>query len=223
MSKDDSQVLTDPQRVDSILTLLEKTYPDAHCELNFSSPFELLIATMLSAQATDKKVNQVTEKLFLKYKTPEDFLTLTLSAMEDAIKELGLYHNKAKNILSTCRILVEDYGSEVPDEMDALTQLPGVGRKTANVVLSNAFNVPALAVDTHVLRVSNRLGLASGTNPDMIEKQLKSLIPRSQWSQAHHWLIWHGRRICAARNPKCQVCPLTALCPSSSIPVRMPN
>lgn len=168
-------------------------------------------------------MNQVTEKLFLKHKTPEDFLTLTLYEMENAIKELGLYHNKAKNILSTCRILVEDYGSRVPDQMDALTQLPGVGRKTANVVLSNAFNIPALAVDTHVLRVSNRLGLASGTNPDLIEKQLKSLIPRSQWIQAHHWLIWHGRRICAARNPKCQDCPLTTLCPSSSIPVPIPN
>ncbi|WP_018211502.1 endonuclease III [Desulfitobacterium hafniense] len=204
--------------VNSILSILAATYPEAHCELNFSTPFELLIATMLSAQATDKKVNQVTERLFRDYKTPEQFLTLSLEEMEKAIKELGLYHNKAKNILATCRILVESYGGEVPGSMEALTQLPGVGRKTANVVLSNAFHIPAMAVDTHVLRVSNRLGLASGTNPDLIEKQLRDTIPRSQWTQAHHWLIWHGRRICAARNPKCPDCPLSPLCPSRLLP-----
>lgn len=214
---DFGEFTADSQKAHSILALLEKTYPDAHCELNFSTPFELLIATMLSAQATDKKVNQVTEKLFRYYKTPEEFLTLSLTEMENSIKELGLYHNKAKNILVTCRILVEEHGGIVPNTMEALTQLPGVGRKTANVVLSNAFNAPALAVDTHVLRVSNRLGLATGTNPDMIEKQLKSCIPRSQWSQAHHWLIWHGRRICSARNPKCQGCLLSSLCPSSIV------
>lgn len=204
--------------VNPILSILAATYPDAHCELNFSTPFELLIATMLSAQATDKKVNQVTERLFRDYKTPEQFLTMSLEEMENAIKELGLYHNKAKNILATCQILVENYGGEVPGSMEALTQLPGVGRKTANVVLSNAFHIPAMAVDTHVLRVSNRLGLASGTNPDLIEKQLMSSIPRSQWIQAHHWLIWHGRRICAARNPKCPDCPLSPLCPSRLLP-----
>ncbi|SHN82244.1 endonuclease III [Desulfitobacterium chlororespirans] len=204
--------------VNSILSILAATYPEAHCELNFSTPFELLIATMLSAQATDKKVNQVTERLFRDYKTPEQFLTMSLAEMEQAIKELGLYHNKAKNILATCHILVENYGGEVPGSMEALTQLPGVGRKTANVVLSNAFHIPAMAVDTHVLRVSNRLGLASGTNPDLIEKQLMSCIPRSQWIQAHHWLIWHGRRICAARNPKCPECPLSPLCPSRLLP-----
>ncbi len=204
--------------VNSILSILAATYPEAHCELNFSTPFELLIATMLSAQATDKKVNQVTERLFRDYKTPEQFLTLSLEEMEKAIKELGLYHNKAKNILATCRILVESYGGEVPGSMEALTQLPGVGRKTANVVLSNAFHIPAMAVDTHVLRVSNRLGLASGTNPDLIEKQLRDTIARSQWIQAHHWLIWHGRRICAARNPKCPDCPLSPLCPSRLLP-----
>ncbi|WP_019850678.1 endonuclease III [Desulfitobacterium sp. PCE1] len=205
-------------KANSILSLLAATYPDAHCELNFSTPFELLIATMLSAQATDKKVNQVTEKLFRNYKTPESFLTLSLKKMEEAIKELGLYRNKAKNILATCQILIEKYNGEVPDSMEALTQLPGVGRKTANVVLSNAYNIPAFAVDTHVLRVSNRLGLASGTNPDLIEKQLMNSIPRSQWIQAHHWLIWHGRRICAARNPKCSECPLSPLCPSTLLP-----
>lgn len=201
----------------AMLQLLETTYPDAHCELNFSNPFELLIATILSAQATDKKVNQITERLFKNNKTPEDFLRLSQIEMEEAIKELGLYHNKAKNILAACRILVEKYDGKVPQEHEALTKLPGVGRKTANVVLSNAFGIPALAVDTHVLRVSNRLGLATGTNPDSIEKQLMSLIPREKWSQAHHLLIWHGRRTCAARNPKCQDCTLQSLCPSTSL------
>ncbi len=204
----------------TMLELLETTYPDAHCELNFSNPFELLIATILSAQATDKKVNQITERLFKKYKTPEHFLKLSQIEMEEAIKELGLYHNKAKNILAACRILVAKYDGKVPQEHEALTELPGVGRKTANVVLSNAFGIPALAVDTHVLRVSNRLGLATGTNPDSIEKQLMSLIPREKWSQAHHLLIWHGRRTCAARNPKCQDCTLISLCPSASLAPR---
>lgn len=201
---------------DRILQLLETTYPEAHCELNFSNPFELLLATILSAQATDKKVNQITERLFERYKTPEDFLTVSLSEMEKAIKELGLYHNKAKNILATCRILVGKHQGEVPHDLEALMELPGVGRKTSNVVLSNAFGIPALAVDTHVLRVSNRLGLAIGTNPDSIEKQLMNHIPRDKWSQAHHLLIWHGRRTCTARIPKCQACSLSSLCPSTN-------
>lgn len=215
--KESSDFSADPQKVNHILDILAKTYPDAHCELDFSTPFELLIATMLSAQATDKKVNQVTVKLFKNYKSPEDFLALTQKEMENSIKEIGLYHNKAKNILATCHILVEQYGGKVPNSMESLTQLPGVGRKTANVVLSNAFNIPALAVDTHVLRVSNRLGLASGSNPDLIEKQLMAIIPRSQWIQAHHWLIWHGRRTCTARSPKCLECPLALLCPSAQL------
>jgi len=218
MNKTEARVFTpDPQKVQAILHLLELTYPDAHCELNFTSPFELLIATMLSAQATDKKVNQVTDKLFQHYKTPEDFCALTQKELENLIKEIGLYHNKAKNILATCRILVDKYDGKVPATMEDLTELPGVGRKTANVVLSNAFNIPALAVDTHVARVSNRLGLASGSNPDLIEEQLKRVIPSSQWIQAHHWLIWHGRRLCAARSPKCPECPLNHLCPSAQL------
>ncbi len=214
MSKN-TDFIPNPDKVKQILSALEETYPDAHCELNFSTPFELLIATILSAQATDKKVNQVTEKLFAKYNTPEDFLSLTLSEMEASIKEIGLYRTKAKNILNTCRILVEEFGGEVPSQLETLIQLPGVGRKTANVVLSNAYNVPALAVDTHVLRVSNRLGLAKADNPNTVEEQLMEAIPKMQWNQAHHWLIWHGRRICSARNPKCLDCPLGDLCPSN--------
>lgn len=195
-----------------IFEFLEKTYPDAHCELNFSNPFQLLIATILSAQATDRKVNQITERLFQKYTTPQDLLSISQEELEKEIKEIGLYHNKAKNILATCRILVEKYQGKVPCDFSALTELPGVGRKTANVVLSNAFGIPALAVDTHVLRVSNRLGLAAGDNPNLVEEQLKGVIPKEKWSLAHHLLIWHGRRTCLARHPKCQLCPLLSQC-----------
>lgn len=196
----------------TIFKRLEQTYPDAHCELNFSNPFQLLVATILSAQATDRKVNQITERLFQKYATPQDLLQVTQEEFEQEIKEIGLYHNKAKNILATCRILVEKHQGKVPRSFEELIELPGVGRKTANVVLSNAFGIPALAVDTHVLRVSNRLGLATGKNPDHVEEQLKSLIPQEKWSQAHHLLIWHGRRICFARRPQCLLCPLRADC-----------
>lgn len=196
----------------TIFKLLEQTYPDAHCELNFSNPFQLLVATILSAQATDRKVNQITERLFQKYVTPQNLLQVTQAEFEQEIKEIGLYHNKAKNILATCRILVEKYQGKVPGSFEELIELPGVGRKTANVVLSNAFGIPALAVDTHVLRVSNRLGLAAGNNPDLVEEQLKNLIPQEKWSQAHHLLIWHGRRTCLARRPQCLLCPLSSVC-----------
>lgn len=195
-----------------IIEHLERMYPDAHCELNFSSPFQLLIATILSAQSTDRKVNQITERLFQKYSTPQEMLQLTQEELEQKIKEIGLYHNKAKNILATCRILVEEYQGNVPSLFEKLTELPGVGRKTANVVLSNAFGIPAFAVDTHVLRVSNRLGLAQGNNPDHVEEQLKSIIPEEKWIFAHHLLIWHGRRLCHAKRPKCLLCPLLPHC-----------
>lgn len=196
----------------TILKIIEQMYPDAHCELNFSNPFQLLIATILSAQATDRKVNQITARLFQKYSTPQELLQMTQDELEQEIKEIGLYHNKAKNILATCRILVEKHQGNVPRNFEELTELPGVGRKTANVVLSNAFGIPALAVDTHVLRVSNRLGLATGNNPDSVEEQLKKWIPQEKWSLAHHLLIWHGRRICHAKRPQCQLCPLLLDC-----------
>jgi endonuclease-3 len=195
-----------------IMDTLAAMYPDAHCELRFRNPFELLIATILSAQSTDRQVNKVTERLFAKYPTPQDFLSLSEEELAEEIRGLGLYRNKSKNILQTCRILVEQYGGEVPAEREALEKLPGVGRKTANVVLSNAFGIPALAVDTHVHRVSNRLGLATSNNPLETEKQLTRRIPREEWSIAHHRLIWHGRRICSARNPKCGICDLAPYC-----------
>jgi len=203
-----------PNRVPTkqILNTLASIYHDAKCELLFCNPFELLIATILSAQATDKKVNQITPHLFKKYKTAKDFLSLTQKEMENEIKQIGLYKNKSKNILETCRILVEKYHGEVPKDREALESLPGVGRKTANVVLSNAFGIPAIAVDTHVFRVANRIGLAKSDKVLETEYQLMKRIPKSLWSQAHHWLIWHGRRVCSARNPKCDLCPLLSSC-----------
>ncbi|KYH29082.1 MULTISPECIES: endonuclease III [Clostridium] len=200
------------KNVDEILDILEKIYPDAQCELIHENPFQLLIATVLSAQTTDKKVNQVTEKLFKKYKTPNDFAVLEQDELEKEIREIGLYKNKAKNIIGLCKMLIDDYNGEVPRTMEELIKLPGVGRKTANVVLSNAFGVPAIAVDTHVFRVANRIGIANSNNVEGTEEQLRNNIPMERWSKAHHLLIFHGRRTCAARKPKCENCPLAPQC-----------
>lgn len=196
----------------TVLDILEETYPNAKCELNHESSFELLVSTILSAQATDKKVNEVTEKLFAKYNTPEDFAVLNQEELEIEIKEIGLYRNKAKNIIEMSKMLLERYQGMVPDTMEDLIKLPGVGRKTANVVLSNAFGLPAIAVDTHVFRVSNRIGLAASSNVEDTEKQLMENIPIERWSRAHHLLIWHGRRVCTARNPKCHMCTINEYC-----------
>lgn len=198
--------------VEKILDLLTETYPEAKCELFHETPFELLVATILSAQTTDKKVNVVTENLFAEYNTPHAFLTLEQSELENRIREIGLYRNKAKNILEMCRQLIERHHGEVPANMEELVKLPGVGRKTANVVLSNAFGVPAIAVDTHVFRVSNRIGLAHSNQVEETERQLMAAIPRHRWSLSHHLLIWHGRRICHARKPNCAICPIAAYC-----------
>ncbi|MFO7171483.1 MAG: endonuclease III [Bacillota bacterium] len=200
-------------RVAAILEILAETYPDARCALEHENPFQLLIATILSAQCTDKRVNIITRRLFPRLPRPEDYLAISQEELEELIRDCGLYREKARNIRATCRILVERYGGEVPRTLEELIQLPGVGRKTANVVLSNAFGVPAIAVDTHVLRVSNRLGLASSPDPLKTERQLMEAIPRELWSQAHHWLIHHGRNICHARNPACPICPLLRHCP----------
>jgi len=200
------------QITEKILSILKEMYPDARCALNYQTPFQLLVATMLSAQSTDKTVNRVTENLFRDYSTVQDFLQLDQSELEEMIKEIGLYRNKAKNILAMCKELVTRFAGEVPSTMEELLSLPGVGRKTANVVLSNAFNIPAIAVDTHVFRVSNRIGLASADNVLDTEKQLLESIPRELWSSAHHWLIWHGRKICDAKKPKCGSCALNPYC-----------
>lgn len=200
------------QKTIIVLDKLKALYPEAKCELIHSNNFELLVATMLSAQSTDKKVNQVTKTLFKKYKTPEDFVFLSNEELESEIKEIGLYRNKTKNIKAMCEILIRDFAGMVPGNFEDLVSLPGVGRKTANVVLSNGFGVPAIAVDTHVFRVSNRIGIAKSDKIEETENQLMDAIPKNMWSLSHHLLIWHGRRICNARNPKCQICTVLELC-----------
>lgn len=200
------------KRTKEILDILKETYPDAKCELNYETPFQLLVATILSAQTTDKKVNQVTESLFKDYPDLDSFLKLTNEELEGRIREIGLYRNKAKNLILMCNQLKNNFNGEVPKTMEGITSLAGAGRKTANVVLSNAFNVPSIAVDTHVFRVSNRLGLADSNNVLEVEKQLQKEIPKKEWSLAHHLLIFHGRRCCIARKPKCEECPLAHLC-----------
>ncbi|MBS6599465.1 MAG: endonuclease III [Clostridium sp.] len=200
------------KKTKEILDILKETYPDAKCELNYETPFQLLVATILSAQTTDKKVNQVTESLFKDYPDLDSFLKLTNEELEGRIREIGLYRNKAKNLILMCNQLKNNFNGEVPKTMEGITSLAGAGRKTANVVLSNAFNVPSIAVDTHVFRVSNRLGLADSNNVLEVEKQLQKELPKKEWSLAHHLLIFHGRRCCIARKPKCEECPLAHLC-----------
>ncbi|MDO7905006.1 endonuclease III [Paenibacillus sp. JX-17] len=196
-----------------ILDSIGAMFPDAHCELNHSNAFELTIAVLLSAQCTDETVNKVTADLFQKYKTPEDYISVPLEELEQDIRRIGLYRNKAKHIHNLCRLLIEQYGGEVPQEHDRLVQLPGVGRKTANVVVSNAFGVPAIAVDTHVERVSKRLGLAGWNDSVLeVEKKLMKRVPRDEWTLTHHRLIFFGRYHCKAQNPQCQVCPLLDVC-----------
>ena len=204
------------QRVVRLLATLEKTYPNAHCELNYSSALELLIATILSAQCTDKQVNIVTANLFKKYRTAKDYAEAPLAQLEEDIRRIGLFRNKAKNIQACCRALVERHAGEVPSTMEALIQLGGVGRKTANVVLGNAFNTNhGVVVDTHVARLAQRLGLTRQSDPAKIEKVLQELVPQKQWTLLSHWLIWHGRRRCSARSPDCAECEIEDLCPAS--------
>lgn len=205
-------------RVATIIGALQRAYPDAHCELNHANPLELLIATILSAQCTDKRVNLVTAELFQRYRTARDFAEAPLEDLEQAVKSTGFYRNKAKNIQACCRQLLERHGGEVPRTMEELTALGGAGRKTANVVLGNAFGLNVgVVVDTHVARLSQRLGLTRQTTPEHIEQDLMKLVPRDQWAQFSHWLIWHGRRRCGARRPDCEGCELKALCPRSGV------
>lgn len=200
------------ENIKKILDILEQTYPDAECELNYTSAFELLIATILSAQCTDVRVNKVTAELFKKYNKPEDFAKLSTAEISEEIKSCGLYKSKAQKIKETSVILCSNYGGEVPGKMEELVKLPGVGRKTANVVLSNAFGVDAIAVDTHVFRVSNRIGLVKTDTPEKTEFELMKVLPKKRWSKAHHLIIFHGRRICKARKPECNICPIVEYC-----------
>lgn len=195
-----------------IIALLKKEYWDAKAELDFTTPFELLVATILSAQATDVQVNKVTKDLFKIAGIPKTMASMSVEGMENSIKSIGLYKNKAKNLLAMSKILIEEYDSMVPDSIEELIKLPGVGRKTANVVVSNAFGVPAIAVDTHVFRVSNRLGLADSNNVFETEKQLMQVVERTDWSMLHHCLIFHGRRVCKARKPLCDNCAFKPYC-----------
>ncbi|MBE5772729.1 MAG: endonuclease III [Clostridiales bacterium] len=198
----------DQMRVSEIMSALEKLYPEARPELNFSNPFEVLIATILSAQCTDKRVNMVTARLFPQYPDAYAMAKLEPEELEPMIRECGLYRNKAKNIVAACRALVEKYEGRVPSTREELMALPGVGQKTAGVVLLAAFGEDQIPVDTHVFRVSRRIGLADGNTPEKVEKQLREILPRDIWSFGHHLIIWHGRRVCAARNPACERCPL---------------
>ena len=210
--------MNDNQR--EVLARLKDVYKNVGTALRFKTPYELLVATILSAQSTDKQVNKVTKELFQKYPDAQAISQLTPEELAEEIKSIGLYKNKSKNIVAASKLLVEQYDGQVPADLDELVKLPGVGRKTANVVLSNAFGIPALAVDTHVFRVANRLKLTDSHDVLTSEKQLMEMIPREDWSDAHHWLIWHGRLFCKARKPNCERCRLNDLCLSEENTMR---
>lgn len=201
-----------------IIKRLKKEYPDAHCALVHTNAFELLVATILSAQCTDERVNKVTADLFRKYRSPQDYLKVEQEELEQDIRSTGFFRNKAKNIQAACEKIVENFRGEIPQTMDELLTLNGVARKTANVVLGNAFGIASgVVVDTHVRRLSNRLGLTENSNPEKIEKDLQELVPKKDWVMFSHWLIWHGRAICKARKPMCENCVLEDICPKIGV------
>lgn len=208
---------TEKVRIQAILAELRKSYPDAKTELSHRNPFELLVSTILSAQATDKSVNAASPALFARYPDAPTMAQATPEELEPYIRSIGLYRNKAKNCVATARALSERFGGRVPEDFDAILSLPGVGRKTAAVVLANAFGRPAIAVDTHVGRLSRRLGLSQATNPDRVQRDLEATFPQESWIFLHNALIFHGRRVCLARAPACEVCTLSPLCPSSRV------
>ncbi|MCK6620495.1 MAG: endonuclease III [Calditrichaceae bacterium] len=199
-------------KITAVLQVLEAEYGHTGTALKYQNDFQLLVATMLSAQSTDNQVNKITEKLFRECPDAKSFAALSLEDLEEKIKQVGLYRSKARNILAASKMILNDFGGKVPQTLEALTRLPGVGRKTANVVMSTAFAIPAIAVDTHVFRVANRIGLAEAKNELNTELQLQENIPQEKWARAHHWLIWHGRKVCKAQNPRCEICPLRDYC-----------
>ncbi len=205
-------MILDKAKLKKVLKILKTKYKNTSTALNFGSHFQLLVSTILAAQSTDKQVNKITKSLFKDYPDAKSISQMSIRDLELKIKSVGLYRNKAKNIIAMARILDKKYNGEVPNSREELIKLPGVGRKTANVILSVGFNHDAIAVDTHVFRVSNRIGLANAANVDNTEKQLMKNIPQKSWSDAHHWLIWHGREICKAQNPKCEICPIQPHC-----------
>jgi endonuclease III len=209
------------ERVARLIKIWPKVYPDAHTELNFKNPLELLIATILSAQCTDKRVNMVTPFLFKKYRSAKDYAAAPQAELENAIKSTGFFRNKTKSIRAATSTIANKFGGKVPDSMEKLRELPGVGRKTANVVLGNAFDInEGIVVDTHVIRMSQRLGLTKQNDPEKIEQDLMKLVPKEHWTVWSHWLIWHGRRRCYARKPDCANCEVFRLCPSGKVFLR---
>jgi len=205
------------ERLGNIIARLHQTYPDAHCELSYRNPLQLMVATILSAQCTDKQVNIVTKDLFNKYKKANDFAAAPLEELQNDIRRIGLFRNKAKSIQNACRALVEQHKGKVPQTMPELVALAGVGRKTANVILGNAFDInEGVVVDTHVARLCDRLKITSAKTPEKIEKDLVKLVPREHWTLFSHWIIWHGRRRCNARKPDCPNCEIRELCPSAA-------
>lgn len=213
--------MTRSERVTQLVKRFPRVYPGAHCELTFHNPLELLVATILSAQCTDKRVNLVTPTLFAKYRSARDYANASPATLEKLIRSTGFFRNKTKSIRAAAAAIVAEHGGAVPDTMEELHKLPGVGRKTANVVLGNAFaKEEGIVVDTHVVRLSNRLGLTRQTNPEKIEQDLMKLVPRQHWTTWSHWLIWHGRRRCFARRPDCHHCEILGLCPSGKTFIR---
>lgn len=205
------------QRAKKILDILNPLYSKEKTALKHTTPFELLIATILSAQCTDKRVNQVTERLFKKYKQPQDYLSVPIAELEEDIRPTGFYKNKARTIKACCEKIIKEYNGKVPADMDRLLKLPGVGRKTANMILGAVFDIPGIVVDTHVKRLANRLGLVESKDPNKIEKGLEELLPKEKWRRFSDVLIYHGREICKSRNPKHEICPVSQLCPSSEV------
>ena len=201
----------------AIFKALVKSYPDADCELDFESPFQLLVATVLSAQCTDKRINAVTPKLFKKFGTPKKLASADIHIVEEIIRSLGLYRVKAQNIKALSQKLIHDFDGEVPSNIQELVTLPGVGRKTANVVLGHAFGIPGITVDTHFGRLSRRFGWSTSEDPAVVERDVGALIPEKEWTNLSQILIWHGRRVCHSRNPACGACPIARLCPSVGI------
>jgi endonuclease III len=212
--KEKSATLTNTaaEKVGPILALLDELYPDAECSLEYTDPLQLMVSTILSAQCTDERVNMVTPELFRKYPSVEALAEASIEELEEAVRSTGFYRNKAKNIKAACGVLVERHGGKVPADLDALVELPGVGRKTANVILGNAYGIPGIVVDTHVARVSERLGLTRKKDPEKIEQDLMVLIPEERWVKFCHQLIQHGRKLCQARKPKSEICPLRPYC-----------
>jgi endonuclease III len=212
-----------PKQMRYALDTIGQMFPDAHCELIHNNPFELTIAVLLSAQCTDETVNKVTAELFVKYRKPKDYLAVSIEELEQDIRRIGLFRNKAKNIQNLCAIILEQYDGQIPEKHEQLVELPGVGRKTANVVVSNAFGVPAIAVDTHVERVSKRLGIVKPLDSVLeVEKKLMALVPKDEWTLTHHRLIFFGRYHCKAQNPKCEICPLLEKCHEGKKRMKLP-